>query len=97
MMFSIYNAVMIPFVISFGKVTAYPVLVSTIEYVIDCIFLLDLIISFFITRQDSRGYEVRNHYGIFMDYSHSWRFVFDVLALFGMGFFTLISPSFKYF
>ena len=97
MVFSIYNAMIIPFQISFGTISTNALLISTIEYTIDVVFLVDLILTFFTSRQDKRGYEMKDHYSIFRDYTRTSRFLFDFLALLGMGFFTFISPYFKYF
>lgn len=97
MVFSIYNALIIPFQISFGSISNNYTLMHTIEYFIDFIFLIDLIITFFTTRPDRRGYEIKDPYKIFVSYTKTWRFFFDFMALFGMSFFTYISPYFKYF
>lgn len=95
MCLSIYNALLIPYEISFWRKDDWITL--TIDYVIDLVFLIDFLVMFRTTQQDNRGYEEFDNYEMTLIYTQTWRFRFDLLALLGNGVFTMMHPYFKYF
>lgn len=80
---SIYNAFEIPFEFSFGISYDFMFICWLIDYTLDCIFLFDSILMFFTSYLDNRGSEIRDHYQICLKYFGSYRFIFDILSLFG--------------
>lgn len=97
MMLSIYNAVVIPFDISFGLPFMFLQLNLYIDVSLDVLFLIDNILMFFTSFVNKNGVEIFDHSEIFTNYTRKWRFVFDTLSLFGSYFFKEIHPYFKYF
>lgn len=94
---SIYNATVIPYQMGFGPLLTDDLVGKIIDYIIDIVFLIDLLLMFRTTQLDCKGFEVTDNYEIFAIYVRTWRFKFDVLAMLGNGLFTLMSPSLKYF
>ena len=94
---SIYNAIMIPYEFSFGKMIKSQLLVQIIDNIIDVLFIVDMALQFLTTVIDKKGYEVQHPYQLAKRYISTWRFKFDLLSLLGNNLFRLIHPSFKYF
>lgn len=92
-----YNAILIPYELSFGEIIPYPILKEFIDSTIDFMFLVDMILQFLTTVQDKKGYEVIHPYSLAKRYVKTTRFVFDFLSLFGNSLFQMIHPSFLYF
>lgn len=97
MLLSLYNALIIPFDISFGVPFSLMQFNSFADLVLDVVFLIDNILMFFTSYFNQFGIEVKNPYKIYKNYTSTWRFVFDTLSLLGSFFFIKIHPYFKYF
>lgn len=85
---SIFNAILIPYEISFGEISSDYWGLTVLDQVIDVIFLMDLLLMFRTTQQDRLGFEVTGNYEIYKIYSRTWRFKFDFLAMLGNSLFT---------
>lgn len=68
-----------------------------VDALLDVLFLIDKILMFFTTYFNKKGFEIKEHYLIFINYTRTWRFLFDTLSILGSYVFTSINPSFKYF
>lgn len=97
MLLSVYNALIIPFEFSFALPYEFLKINQQIDICLDILFLIDNLLMFFTSFQSKYGYEVFDFHEIFIAYTHTWRFVFDTLSLFGMYFFKTIHRNFKYF
>ena len=53
------------------------------EYIIDVLFLIDLILMFFMTYIDKKGKVVSDSKMIAINYISSWGFLFDLLSVLG--------------
>ena len=97
MVLSVYNAFLIPFDISFGLPDFYLSADRNIEIALDILFFIDNSLMFFTSFINKYGVEVVDPYEIYLNYTRSWRFVFDMLSLHGISVFGDIYPLFKYF
>ena len=97
MVLSIYNAFIISFEISFGLPDSFLNAKQFIENAVDFLFFFDNALIFFTSFINKYGVEVTNAYEIYLNYTRSWRFVFDSLSLLGLSFFRDVHPFFKYF
>lgn len=97
MFLSVYNAFMIPIDISIGLPFEFLQINVYIDIVLDVMFLIDNVLVFFTSFQNRKGQEVTDFYMIYLNYTRTWRFLFDTLSLCGIYFFTQINNSFKYF
>lgn len=88
MILSAYNALMIPIDFSIGMHYEFLQMNLYIDMVLDIMFLIDNILMFFTSFQNSKGQEITDHYQIYLNYTRTWRFVFDTLSLGGVYFFT---------
>ena len=59
--------------------------------------MIDNVLMFFTSFKSRYGQEVFDHYEICLNYTHSWRFVFDYLSMLGISAFENISERFRYF
>ena len=96
MMLSIYNAFLIPYQIGIGLPLHFNTANSFIDLFLDILFLIDNSLMFFTSFQSKHGLEVKCPYEIYLNYTRTWRFVFDSVSLLGSSVFTRIHASFKY-
>lgn len=94
---SIYNSFIIPFELSFGPVIIHQKLNFAIELIIDLIFFFDVLLMFFSSFQDKRGFEQKDPYQIYHHYTRSFRFLLDSVSLLGSQVFLLVSKVFRNF
>lgn len=96
MLLSIYNAFMIPYQIGIGLPMEFISINTFIDLFLDILFLIDNSLMFFTSFMTKHGVEVSCPYEIYLNYTRTWRFVFDSLSLLGSSVFTSIHPAFKY-
>lgn len=92
---SLYNAFVIPYELSFGKLSA-SISMSILEHFIDIVFLFDLLLMFRTIRKDKKGQEIYDNYEVYLSYTRTWRFKSDFLSMIGNGLIATIHPSLKY-
>lgn len=97
MILSCYNAIMIPLYFSFGLDYEMQMFNLKFDFALDILFIVDNILMFFTSFENRQGQEVKDFYKIYLNYTRSWRFVFDSLSLLGLQLFTDINKFFKYF
>lgn len=73
-----------------------PIFVA-LDYLIDVVFLTDIILGFFTTVPDQRGKESWDSRLIYFIYTSTRRFYLDCLSILGSGVFMSISPYFQNF
>lgn len=59
-------------------------LLRTLDYIINMVFLIDIILMFYTTYQNNHGSEVKDHASIVKNYLQSKRFFFDFLSFLGV-------------
>ena len=67
------------------------------DYTVDIIFVIDLIMGFFTSVIDTKGFISFDSRVIAKVYTSQFRFYADFLSIFGSGWFEQISPNFKIF
>jgi hypothetical protein len=97
LLLAVYNAFVIPLKIGFGLSLQFLLINDKIDIVIDVFFIADNILKFFTSFQSKKGREIIDHYESYLNYTRSWGFLFDTIALLGSSFFAQIDHRLEYF
>jgi len=92
LLFSIWNAVIIPFDQAFDikyltQGSKLSDALRIFDYTVDFIFIIDLILGFFTSTTDRKGFITFNYKDIASIYTSQFRFYADFLSVFGSGWF----------
>lgn len=97
LMLALYNSVMIPLKQCYNPEFKRTRESEIMDMVIDGIFLIDILLMFHTTFIDNKGEEIWNVPEIAYNYSHTSRFIVDLLSLLGSAAFTWIHRYFNLF
>ena len=90
---AIYNSLQIPFSQAFNPEFFSWVVFSIFDSIVDFVFIVDIILSFFTTIINKKGVESYDSKEIALNYTEQFRFYADILSCLGASFFVKISKN----